>query len=115
MVTPNRINSHAAVLFANAHQGVHGWHAMYENNVENNLGNINQLVAAGLKGKIVVVLCGPFTSTQRALVKRKYNVNAEKVIRAFEWLKQNNHYYEDLNIPEDSSLMQPLIIEDKDT
>ena len=115
IVSPNRLNSHAAVLYADQHQGVYGWHSMYENNVGNNIGNIQQLIDAGLQGEIVVVLCGPWDETQKSLAKKKYSVRPQKVIQAFEWLKEHNHYYKDIEIPEIDKLPLPIIIKDKDT
>ena len=115
ILSPNRIKSHAAVLYADQHQGVYGWHSMYENNVDNNLANIQQLVDAGLKGEIMVVLCGPWDETQKSLAKNRYTVRPEKIMAAFAWLKKNNHYYTDLEIPDIADLPLPIIVKDKDS
>ena len=115
MVSPNRIDLQAAVFYADGHRGVYGWHAMYENKVRDNLETLEQLVDAGLNGKIVVVLCGPFDSTQRALVQREYTVEPDKVKAAFKWLHEWNHYFSDYRLPDGFQFRQPIIIEDRKT
>jgi hypothetical protein len=61
---------------------------------------------------MLVVLCGPFTSTQVALTRAQTLVNASKVIAAFEWLKMNNYHYRDIAIPLAEELPIPQIIDD---
>ena len=50
----------------------------------------------------LAVLCGPFTSTQRALAREKVSVNTRKVQAAFEWLKKHNVLYKDIEIPSEN-------------
>ena len=104
LISPNRVITHAITLQANHHDGIYGWHSMFENRVDLNLGHVNYLVNSGLSGEIVVALCGPFTSTQKAMAKEKVGVRADKVIAAFEWLKINNPYFKDLEIPDPSQI-----------
>lgn len=110
MVSPNRVISHGIVLYADQHRGVYGWHAMYENDVSANIGNIQQLVEAGLTGEIVCVLCGPFTRAQQAVVRNQFSVRSEKIREAFVWLKMNNHFFSKFDIPSSDSMKMPVIL-----
>ena len=66
-----------------------------------------------MRGKIVIRLVGPFTSRQKALVTKRTSVNPDNVITAYQWLKKNNYYYQDIIILERTEILQPIII-DKD-
>ena len=114
LVSPNRIMSHGIVLYADQHKGVYGWHALYENNIEQNVSNIEQLVRAGLTGEIVCVMCGPFTKTQKMFARSHMTVRYEYIRRAFEWLKSNNHFFYDMTIPEEHEVRGPVILYGED-
>ena len=75
--------------------------------------NLQQLVGCGLKGTIVVVLCGPFTTTQKALVMKQVEVRPAMVIAAFQWLKHNNYLYKDFDIPREEDIPMPIIYDEK--
>jgi hypothetical protein len=107
-----RTSCQSWIYFAGCHQHIQGWHTFYENRPAANVANINNLADAGLKGQLLVVLCGPFTKTQVALARAQTLVNADKVIAAFEWLKQNNYHYRDIAIPRPEDLPIPRIIDD---
>ena len=115
MISPNRLVSHAAVLYADQHRGIHGWHAMYENDPDDNVETVQELIKAGLGGEIYVVLCGPWTSTKKALAKQQYTVRADKMKKAFDWLKKNNFHFKDCGDTSTFTYRQPVIIEDKET
>ena len=65
-----------------------------------------------MKGVVLVVLCGPFTTTQRALVFESVSVNPEKVVKAWHWLKENNFRYANDEIPDLASIPLPQIVEE---
>lgn len=113
LISPNRIISHAISLRANRHDGVYGWHAIYENQVDANLASVQQLVDAGMQGELVCVLCGPFTTTQKALVRAQLTVRPDRLIAAFQWLKVHNHYFKDFTIPNIEDIPLPYIYEDE--
>lgn len=114
LISPNRILSHGMVVYADQHRGVYGWHALYENNVESNLGNIDQLIRAGLKGEMVCVLCGPFTRAQQTVLRNQLVVRHEYMVRAFEWLKKYNHFFRNFCIPEPDSFKAPVLLYNDD-
>jgi hypothetical protein len=97
---------------AGAHKQIKGWHTFYSNRPDRIARNFEELQLAGLKGQIVVVLCGPFTTTQRALTLRKTTVNAKKVIAAFQWLKINNILYKDFKIPDENEIPIPVLLDE---
>ena len=111
LISPNRILTNAIVLLCDHHDGIYGWHSMFENNVEMNVSNVQYLIEAGLKGEFVCVLCGPWTQVQLDKVRKYYNVRSERVIEAFEWLKENNVHFKDFEIPDKDNLPSPRIIE----
>ena len=110
LVSANRVHTHAVVLQANAHEGIFGWHSLFENRVDLNVATVQYLLEAGMKGEIVCVLCGPFTKTQEARTRDIYGVRPDKVIAALNWLKNNNHYYKDIKIPSVDEIPQPAFI-----
>jgi hypothetical protein len=107
-----RTSCQSWIYFAGCHQHIQGWHTFYENRPAANVANINNLADAGLKGQLLVVLCGPFTKTQVALARAQTLVNADKVIAAYEWLKSNNYQYCEVTIPRPEDLPIPQIIND---
>lgn len=107
LISPNHIFTHAIVLRANRHDGIYGWHSMFENRVDKNIGTIQYLIDSGLKGEIICVFCGPFDKTQYDAARSKYSIRPCKVIEAFEWLKANNHFFRDIAVPDVSSI-QPV-------
>ena len=99
LISPNRILTHALVLQCDNHDGIVGWHSMFENSVETNVSNIQLMIDSGLQSEFLCVLCGPWTKIQLDKVKNAYRVRPEKVIQAFSWLKENNAYFRDIVIP----------------
>ena len=107
-----RTHCQSWIYFAGCHQHIQGWHTFYESDTASNVATIASLADAGLKGQLLVVLCGPFTKTQVALTRAQTLVNASKVIAAFEWLKINNYHHHNIDIPRAEDLPIPQIIED---
>ena len=112
LVSRVRIYSQSWIFFAGCHQQIKGWHTFYRNRHTSNVASIQQLQLSGLKGSILVVLCGPFTPTQKALTMQQVAVNPDKVIRAFEWLRDNHLHYRLDDIPRPEDIPVPVIIED---
>ena len=94
------------------HTHIKGWHTYYENDVSCNVANINHLKENGMKGKLLVVLCGPFTTTQKALVRKQVQVRVEKVTEAFNWLREHNIQYKDLQWLNPDEIPMPHIIDE---
>ena len=94
-----RTNCQSWIYFAGCHKHIQGWHTFYQNRPGYNIATVDNLTDAGLKGQLLVVLCGPFTSMQKAKTLARIQVRPEKVITAFYWLKQNNYHYRDITIP----------------
>ena len=113
LVSGGRIDCQSYVFFAGCHMQIRGWHTIYKNRPAANATNLQQLVGCGLKGTIVVVLCGPFTTTQRALVMQQMQVRPALVIAAFHWLKHNNYLYKDFEVPGEDDILLPIIHDEK--
>lgn len=113
LVSMNRITTHAFVMHANTHDGIFGYHSMFENRAEKTMADIKYLLEAGLEGEILCVLCGPFDEVQFDRTMKYFKIRTEKVLAGFEWLKQNNHFYKDIRIPDESEIVQPHIVRHK--
>ena len=97
LVSLVRVYCQSWVFFAGCHQHIKGWQTFYPNRPESNIRDVELLKVSGMKGKIVVTLVGPFTSRQKALVTKRTSVDPNKIIDAYKWLKNNNHYYQEIN------------------
>ena len=114
LISRVRIYCQSWVFFGGCHQQIKGWHTFFKNRSSSNIANIEQLQLCGLKGILLVVLCGPFTSTQKALTLKQVKVNPERVITAYKWLKANNYHYKDEPIPTIEEIPIPhLVIENE--
>jgi hypothetical protein len=72
---------------------------LIQRQVRGNIGTLTLMTESEWKGKILVVMCGPFTNEQYLKTKAKTSVNPDKVIAAFKWLKENKYCYQDIEIP----------------
>ena len=90
LISRVRIHCQSWIFFGGCHQHIKGWHTFFRNRNSENVGNLINLVDNGMTGMILVVLCGPFTSTQTALAMQKTAVDPEKVVNAWHWLKHHN-------------------------
>jgi Helitron helicase-like domain at N-terminus len=113
LVSRARIYCQSWVFYGECHQHIQGWHTFFKNRPSDNVGNIQQLTENGMKGQLLVALCGPFTTTQRALIKKKTKVNPEKIIRAWKWLIDNNVRYSKEEIPHIDSIPKPYVFDEK--
>lgn len=65
--------------------------------------------------EICVVLCGPFTSAQRAQTLKRTKVRWNKIDAALKWLKKNNPLYKDFDYSyDDFKECQPYIVDDEE-
>jgi hypothetical protein len=60
---------------------------------------------------ICIILDGPFTPRQKAIVKRKTKVRYQKIREALEWLKVNNCLYSQIEISEED-IEDPIVIDE---
>lgn len=108
----NKNVCHAYVLQSNTHEGIFGFHSMFQNRVQTNINNIAYLESSGLVGKFVCVLCGPFDKRQVENVRKKFEIRPSFVFEAFDWLKTNNFYHEEFEIPNVADMEPPKILFD---
>ena len=112
LISRVRIYCNSWIFFGGCHQQIKGWHTFFRNRNTGNVSNIENLSMSGLKGIILVVLCGPFTTEQKAMAMKRIKVRPEKVITAYEWLKANNYHYRDEVIPSEADIPIPQLIEE---
>jgi hypothetical protein len=112
LVSRVRIYCRSWVFFAGCHRQIQGWHTFYKNRHSANVANLELLKVSGLKGLILVVMCGPFTTTQKALTRKKMAVDPNKVVAAYRWLKDNNIHYVNDEMPHIDDIPIPQIIEE---
>jgi hypothetical protein len=109
-----RIHCQSWVFHAGCHQQIKGWHTFHRNQNAQNAGHLKQLGPSGMKGSILVVLCGPFTSAQKAMTLNQVSVLPEKVIEAFEWLRDHNCHCSDEEIPAERDIPTPIIVHENE-
>lgn len=107
-----RIYCQSWIFYAGCHKQIQGWHTLFKNRPTENVANLTRIADSGMKGIVLVVLCGPFTETQVALTMAKTAVRPELVIAAWAWLKANNFRYAEDDIPSIDSLPEPYYIHD---
>ena len=112
LISRARIYCQSWVFFGGCHQHIKGWHTIFKNRPIDNVGNLMQLGDAGMRKIVQVVLCGPFTTTQRALTMASTAVNPEKVLAAWHWLKANNFRYRKDEIPNLEDIPVPVVIDE---
>lgn len=112
IVSQVRITCQSWIFFGGCHRHIQGWHTLYKTKPAESITTLNQVAGCELKGQLVVVLTGPFTSTQVAMTKEKTMVNRQKVVAAFEWLQKNNFHYKDIVLPQEDEIPTPIIIEE---
>jgi hypothetical protein len=112
LVSKVRIYCQSWIFYGGCHQHIKGWHTFFKNRTTENVANLMQLTENNDSESaiILVVLCGPFTSTQRALTLDKTAVCPYKVIAAWEWLRENNFRYKDMTIPNIDDIPIPHVI-----
>lgn len=112
LISKVKIHCHIWIYFAGCHKQIKGWHTFYKNRPTENAASLRTLNQIGVKGHILVVLCGPFTSTQKAITMKATQVRPDKVIAALEWLAENNIYYNKDDIPDKDAFPKVEIIEE---
>jgi uncharacterized CHY-type Zn-finger protein len=113
LITKTVTQCQSWVFFAGSHQSIKGWHTFFKGRPGENIGNLTLMTESGWKGKMLVVMCGPFTNEQYLKTKAKTSVNPDKVIAAFKWLKENNYRYRDIEIPNSDDIPQPYIMDEE--
>ena len=112
LVSRARIYCQSWVFFGGCHQHIQGWHTFYKNRPSENVGNLSQLISIGMPGTLLVVLCGPFTTTQKALTLKKTKVHPKKVVAAWDWLIKNNYRYRKETLPNIDEVPKPYVIDE---
>ena len=112
LVSRVRIYCQSWIFYGGCHQHVKGWHTFFKNRNTENVANLTNLSESGMTGMILVVLCGPFTTTQKAMALKKTAVNPGKVINAWRWLKENNIRFKEDEIPSIDSIPQPYVVKE---
>ena len=109
LISDGRLFCQSWIYFAGAHQHVKGWHTVYKNKPFETNHHLQHLHDAGLHGQIAIVLCGPFTTDQRALVMKWSVIRPKKVKAALQWLKIHNIFFQNVQIPE--VIPEPIIVD----
>jgi PIF1-like helicase/Helitron helicase-like domain at N-terminus len=108
LLSQARFRAHLFSYWGGSHKSIKGWHCFYEVDPNHTAAVLQHVGQFTDSNNIAVVLCGPFTTSQKERVLQKVQVNVEWVLEAFQWLKANNRLYKDTVMP---VLMQPIIID----
>jgi hypothetical protein len=112
VISPVRAVANVFTFYGGCHEVVRGWHTFYQANVGHAVGTFTALDKFKIRNTVSVVLCGPFTKEQRALVMRKMSLNREHCRKAFDWLKKNNIHFKDIEIPDPDTIPEPIILDE---
>jgi hypothetical protein len=112
VISPVRAVANVFTFYGGCHEVVRGWHTFYQANVGHAVATLTELENFKVRNTVSVVLCGPFTKEQRALVMRKMSLNREHCRKAFDWLKKNNMHFKDIEIPDPDTIPEPIILDE---
>jgi len=111
LITKTATQCQSWIFFGGCHQSIKGWHTFFKGKPGENVANITLMTESGWKGRIIVVLCGPFTSEQSRITRLKIMVDPSKVIRGWRWLIYYNYRYHGLPIPHIDDIPLPYILD----
>jgi hypothetical protein len=114
LVAMARLDKHVFTFYGGAHKSMRGWHNLYENDVENIAGALQQIEDFGGGKTVACILQGPFTPNQKLKVREQVMIRPEYVLLAMRWLKRNNCKYTNLHIPSVDELPTPIIIDESE-
>lgn len=115
IVSRVRIYSQSWTFFAGCHEHIKGWHTFFRNRHLTTMAHLNLISTTTMKDNLMVVLCGPFTKEQEAMVRIAVRVNIEHVQEAIAWLIKNNYHYFNDKIPTEDEIPVPIILTDNKT
>jgi hypothetical protein len=75
-----RMDKHVFTFYGGAHKSMRGWHNLYENDIENIAGALQQIEAFGGGKMVARILQGPFTSRQLLKVREQVMIHPEYVL-----------------------------------
>jgi hypothetical protein len=87
LISQARFRGHLFTYWGGCHKSIKGWHCFYEVNPNNTTAVLGAVAHFTQTENIAVVLSGPFTTNQKQHILQKTQVNADKVLKAFAWLK----------------------------
>ena len=113
LVSLNRNLSHIFSLYKPQHQSMRGFHTMFRSNVTHTRTAFASISKMTGKSKLACVLSGPFTKRQHQEATKSVEVNTDSIINAYDWLHINHVVYKDFNIPNETDIPAPIIIDDR--
>ena len=93
-----RTDKHVFQYFGGAHMSIKGWHTMYETDLNQLSGVLNEVEGAGVGKRIATILVGAFTSAQMKKTLDECVVRIDFVREALQWLSNYNCYYDDVDV-----------------
>ena len=108
LLSQARFRGHLFTYWGGCHRSIKGWHSFYDVDVGHTAAVLRDVKRLTESDNIAIILCGPFTSEQRARVMRKVRINIPWVLEAFKWLQNHNRLYANMPTPE---IGQPKIID----
>jgi hypothetical protein len=94
-----------------AHKSITGAFTFFSNNVEQNVGALEQHMNLTGQSSVYVIMSGRFTPNQRTIIRKRCKLEVENFLRVYNWLRENNPHYMDM--PDISQCPTPIIFEDE--
>jgi uncharacterized CHY-type Zn-finger protein len=111
LITLTATQCQSWIFFGGCHQSIKGWHTFFKGKPGENVANMTLMTESGWKGKIIVVLCGPFTKEQHKLTIERITVDPKMVITGWNWMLRNNYRYYGLKQKNIADIPLPYILE----
>ena len=111
LISKTVVQCQSWIFFGGCHQSIKGWHTFFKGRPGENVGNMTMMTESGWIGRLIVVLCGPFTTEQNRITREKVMVDPNKVVDGWRWLIHFNFKYSGLSVPPINSIPKPYILD----
>jgi hypothetical protein len=111
LISPVRPFAYVMSFTGGAHKSITGAFTFFSNNVEQNVGALEQHMNLTGQSSVYVIMSGRFTPNQRTIIRKRCKLEVENFLRVYNWLRENNPHYMDM--PDISQCPTPIIFEDE--
>ena len=103
-----RMFTNVYTYYSGAHKAIKGYHVFFINDPEHVGQSFDFMLKSGTQPDMYVMICGRVTTTQREIIKRRCNMNANNYMYIYNWLINNHPSYSNMKLPQ--TCPQPIFI-----
>ena len=114
LLSINRDSSHFFTFFGGQHESIRGYHSITKTNLSHTMECLERISDITGSQQVSVILSGPFTSAQKEEALNAVQISIERCKRAIEWLRANNHLYNQVHFPngiEEYIFPEPILLD----